>query len=228
MLKHYYLGYASLERTIARHRTHRHAQRWRREHNDLPPAVLLPQAKEPCAQPCAWGSRAGGADQHGEATFAHFDNLLGSGIDRECTLNLDGLIEPSDDLLGLVADFIEEEIWNALRCLPARKVPGSDGFTTDFLQACRPIVKQDFLAVFHQLDALRGRGFHRLNQALLTLLPKQPDAQTLGDYCPISLVHLVGKVAAKILSLRLTPRFDSLVSKNQNAFMPKDACTTLC
>jgi hypothetical protein len=80
-------------------------------------------------------------------------------------------------------------------------------------------VKQDFLAAFHQLYDLRGRGFHKLNQALLTLLPKKPDAHTLGDYRPISLIHLVAKVVAKVLSLPLAPKLDDLVSKSQNAFI---------
>jgi hypothetical protein len=51
------------------------------------------------------------------------------------------------------------------------------------------------------------------------LLPKQPDAQTLRDYRPISLIHLVAKVFAKVLSLRLAPKLDNLVSKSQNAFI---------
>jgi hypothetical protein len=34
-------------------------------------------------------------------------------------------------------------------------------------------VKHDVLAVFQQLNDLRGRGFYKLNQALLTLLPKR-------------------------------------------------------
>jgi hypothetical protein len=52
------------------------------------------------------------------------------------------------------------------------------------------------MAVFKQLFDMCGRGFYCLNQALLTLLPKRPDAQALGDYQPISLIHLVAKVFA--------------------------------
>jgi retron-type reverse transcriptase len=55
--------------------------------------------------------------------------------------------------------------------------------------------------------------------ALLTLLPKHSEAQKLGDFRPISLVHLIGKVVAKVLSLRLAPKLDDLVSKNQNGFI---------
>lgn len=140
-------------------------------------------------------------------------------IVRDCTINLDQLITPSADLAELDEPFSEDEIWAAIKRLPARKAPGPDRFTAEFLRACWPMLKQDVLAVFHRLDDLRGRGFHRINQALLTLLPKRPDAQTLGDYRPISLVHLIGKVVAKVLSLRLAPKLNSLVSKNQNAFI---------
>jgi hypothetical protein len=48
----------------------------------------------------------------------------------------------------------------------------------------------------------------------LTLLPKRPEAHELGDYRPISLIHLVTKVFAKVLSLRLAPKLDDLVSKS--------------
>ncbi|KAK1667498.1 hypothetical protein QYE76_055657 [Lolium multiflorum] len=80
-------------------------------------------------------------------------------------------------------------------------------------------IKQDVVDVFQQLFQLRGRGFHRLNQALMTLLPKRADAAALGDYRPISLIHLIAKLFAKTLSLRLAPHLDGLVSTNQNAFI---------
>uniref|UniRef100_A0A8R7R6Y0 Reverse transcriptase domain-containing protein n=1 Tax=Triticum urartu TaxID=4572 RepID=A0A8R7R6Y0_TRIUA len=52
------------------------------------------------------------------------------------------------------------------------------------------------------------------------LLPKRADARCLGDYRPISLIHLVAKIFAKVLSLRLAPKLNALVSANQNAFIP--------
>uniref|UniRef100_A0A453C8G0 Reverse transcriptase domain-containing protein n=1 Tax=Aegilops tauschii subsp. strangulata TaxID=200361 RepID=A0A453C8G0_AEGTS len=100
--------------------------------------------------------------------------------------------------------------------LPAHKVPGPDGFNAEFLRACWSIVRQDFMDVFQQL---KGRGFCKLNQALLTLLPKRVDALELRDFSPICLIHIVAKVFAKALSLRLAPKLDHLVSRNQNAFI---------
>lgn len=54
---------------------------------------------------------------------------------------------------------------------------------------------------------------------MISLLPKRADAQAVGDFRPISLIHLAAKVFAKTLSLRLAPKLDMLVSKNQNAFI---------
>ena len=67
---------------------------------------------------------------------------------------------------------------------------------------------------------MRGRGFSKLTQALLTLLPKRADACQLRDYRPICLIHLVAKIFAKVLLLRLAPRLGDMVSHNQNAFIP--------
>uniref|UniRef100_A0A453NBT5 Reverse transcriptase domain-containing protein n=1 Tax=Aegilops tauschii subsp. strangulata TaxID=200361 RepID=A0A453NBT5_AEGTS len=103
--------------------------------------------------------------------------------------------------------------------VPARKAPGLDGFTAEFLRACWTIIRQDLMDVFQQLFEMRGRGFGKLNQALMILLPKRPDAQQLRNYRPICLIHIVAKIFTKVLSLRLAPRLDSLVSRNQNAFI---------
>lgn len=66
---------------------------------------------------------------------------------------------------------------------------------------------------------MRGRGFCKLNQVLLTLLPKRADALELQDYRPICLIHIVANVFAKALSLRLAPKLDHLVSRNQITFI---------
>uniref|UniRef100_A0A453I7U0 Reverse transcriptase domain-containing protein n=1 Tax=Aegilops tauschii subsp. strangulata TaxID=200361 RepID=A0A453I7U0_AEGTS len=153
------------------------------------------------------------------AAYAHFDGLLGYAPPRECALELEALISPVN-LDDLEAPFDAEEICNAIKLLPARKAPGPDGFTAEFLRACWPAVRQDFIAVFQQLYELRGCGFSCLNQALLMLLPKRADARGLGDYRPISLIHLVAKIFAKVLSLRLAPKLNDLVSTSQNTFIP--------
>uniref|UniRef100_A0A453RUS7 Reverse transcriptase domain-containing protein n=1 Tax=Aegilops tauschii subsp. strangulata TaxID=200361 RepID=A0A453RUS7_AEGTS len=134
-----------------------------------------------------------------QAAFLYHDALLGTAADQEHSLDLSQLIEPTD-LADLDEPFSAEEIWEAVKRLPAHKAPGPDGFTVEFLHACWSIVRQDFLDVRQQLYDLRGRGFCKLNQALLTLLPKNAAAHGLRDYRPISLIHLVAKLFAKVLS----------------------------
>uniref|UniRef100_A0A453EL19 Reverse transcriptase domain-containing protein n=1 Tax=Aegilops tauschii subsp. strangulata TaxID=200361 RepID=A0A453EL19_AEGTS len=153
------------------------------------------------------------------ATFEHFDSRIGTDAPRDCTIDLSQFIQPSN-LEDLDAPFSEDEIWQAIKSLPSRKAPGPDGFTAEFLRSCWPIIKHDLRCVFVQVYALRGRGFSCLNQALITLLPKRADANGLGDYRPISLIHIVAKVLAKPLSLRLAPKLNNLVSNVQNAFIP--------
>jgi hypothetical protein len=59
-------------------------------------------------------------------------------------------------------------------------------------------IKQDIINVFQQLNEMRGRGFIKLNLALLTPMPKRADASYLSDYRLISLIHLVAKIFAKV------------------------------
>jgi hypothetical protein len=42
------------------------------------------------------------------------------------------------------------------------------------------------------------------------LLPKRADAASISDLRPISLIYLVAKLFAKLLSLWFAPRLDSL------------------
>jgi hypothetical protein len=53
----------------------------------------------------------------------------------------------------------------------------------------------------------------------VVLLPKKEGAEEISDYRPISLIHAVSKIIAKILALRLSPHMDVLVSHAQSAFI---------
>ncbi|XP_073362289.1 uncharacterized protein [Aegilops tauschii subsp. strangulata] len=166
-----------------------------------------------------------------EATMArvaydHFSSIIGSHTERPFTLNFQEFDQRSFDLSDLEQPFTEEEIWHAVKLLLSGKAPGPDGFTIEFLRASWSVVKDDICEAFAKLYALNGRGFQKLNKALLTLLPKKPDASSLADYRPISLIHLLAKLFAKVLSLRLAPRLSELVSSNQSAFIAAGASTT--
>ena len=55
----------------------------------------------------------------------------------------------------------------------------------------------------------------------MVLLPKKDGAEGISDYRPISLIHAIAKIIAKVLSLRLAPHMDALISNAQSAFIKK-------
>ncbi|KAM0890566.1 hypothetical protein ACQ4PT_026958 [Festuca glaucescens] len=103
--------------------------------------------------------------------------------------------------------------------MPGDRAPGPDGFTGAFYQRAWPIIKPDILAGLMKLCVGDGRGFARLNRALITLIPKKPEAMETKDFRPISLVHSFAKLFSKIIANRLRPRLGEIVSMNQSAFI---------
>uniref|UniRef100_A0A453SZ91 Reverse transcriptase domain-containing protein n=1 Tax=Aegilops tauschii subsp. strangulata TaxID=200361 RepID=A0A453SZ91_AEGTS len=158
-IKASYLSLASLERTIAQQRAriatlkdgdantsffHRQCT-YRRQKNRI---HSLTVDGAPISAPCDMAA----------AAYAHFDALPGRKTPRDCSLDLSELITPTN-LDDLDAPFDAEEIWNAVKRLPAQKAPGPDGYNAEFLRACWPIVRQDFVDVFQRLYEMRDRGF---------------------------------------------------------------------
>jgi hypothetical protein len=64
-----------------------------------------------------------------------------------------------------------------------------------------------------------GSGFGKLNQALITLITKKPDANLVGDYRPISLVHSFSKLFSKLLANRLKLRLGEVICVHQRKML---------
>jgi hypothetical protein len=103
--------------------------------------------------------------------------------------------------------------------MPLDKASGPDGFTGLFYGTAWSIIKHDIMAAFHALWSLDGRSLHLVNQAYMILLRIKPDATTVGDYRPISLIHSFAKLFTKVLASRLSPKLHNLVACNQSAFV---------
>jgi hypothetical protein len=103
--------------------------------------------------------------------------------------------------------------------MPKERARGPDRYIGSFYhKACRWI-KGDVMAAVHKLYVGDGRGFEKLNRALITLIPKKQDVVGVGDYRPISLIHSFAKLCSKLLAARLRPKMGDLVSMNQSAFI---------
>jgi hypothetical protein len=77
------------------------------------------------------------------------------------------------------------------------------------------------MRVIQCFDELYVQDFHWLNSANIALLPKKEGAEEITDFRPISLIHAIAKLIAKMLALRLAPFMNDLVSKAQSAFIKK-------
>jgi hypothetical protein len=103
--------------------------------------------------------------------------------------------------------------------MPADRAPGPDGFMGEFYRRAWPTIKHDIMACLLKLAVGDGRGFARLNRALITLIPKKTEAVEVRDYRPISLVHSFSKLFSKLIANRLRGRLGDVGSSNQSAFV---------
>jgi hypothetical protein len=146
-LKMRVLGLASLERMIARQRARVAAVRdgdvatqffrisaaSRRRHNHI-------------ARLRNGDSVVEAQEEKEELAMAFFLEVLGSASPRTHDLSLANLGLAPLALDGLDATFSEDEVWGAVKSMPANKSPGPDGYSWEFYHACWPVVKGDILA----------------------------------------------------------------------------------
>jgi hypothetical protein len=129
-----------------------------------------------------------------EVFLEAYTQLLGTIVLRDHGINLQELNIKMANVEELENLFSEEEIWNVIKELPPDRAPGPDGFIGAFYQRAWPVIKRDILAGILKLGVGDGRGFARLNRAIITLIPKKQGAMEIGDYRPISLVHSFSKL----------------------------------
>lgn len=117
-------------------------------------------------------------------------------------INPQELIQPQDDLSWLHQPFTQEEINEVVSSMPTQKSPSLDGFNTDFIKRCWPLIKEDFYALC--------QGFYEeniclqsINGSYITLVPKVDTPLTVSDFRPISFLNTCIKLITKILANRL-------------------------
>jgi hypothetical protein len=154
-----------------------------------------------------------------EGAFRYYDGILGKPVQPSKLLNFDSLGFAPHNLSGLDARFAEEEVRRTICDMPDQKAPGPDGYIGLFYKIAWPIIKDDVMCALDALWAMDGRSFHFLNEALMILLRKKPNAQGIKDFRPISLIHSFGKLISNILARRLAVHLDGLIKPNQNTFI---------
>jgi hypothetical protein len=158
-------------------------------------------------------------DEKAQLIHDHFSAILGNPPPRSLDFNW-AAIQPSVEALDdLGIPFSEDEILATIRALPADKAPGPDGFTVEFFRACWPILKHDLMRVIDAFSELSVDNLGIINSANIVLLPKNEGADTVTDFRPISLIHIVPKIIAKAMAIRLQPKMNDIISPCQSAFI---------
>jgi hypothetical protein len=154
-----------------------------------------------------------------DTIFNHMNNIIGTNVPCLERFDWDRLNLPKPDLSDLDAPFSEEEVRKAIFDSAADKAPGPDGFSITFFRTAWAVIKQDMLNAVNKFFDLNEPSFHCLNSALFVLLPKNDQPTHATHYRPISLIHSFAKLMSKIMSNRLQPRLDELISPCQSAFI---------
>jgi hypothetical protein len=118
----------------------------------------------------------------------------------------------------LEAPFSETEVKEVVFGSYAEGAPGPDGFSFLFYQVFWDIIKNDLMQLVNSFEK-NLLNLDRLNFAMITLLPKEPDARNLKKYRPISLLNCSFKIFGKLLNNRLIKVANRLIASNQIAFI---------
>jgi hypothetical protein len=112
-----------------------------------------------------------------EALAAHFSSVFGQPGQAGLSVDFEGFGYGQVDLSTLDAPFNVDEVWAAINDMPADRAPGPDGTAWE-------VIKDDIMAALNCVLHGDGRAFHLLNNALIVLIPKKPDAATPADKLP--------------------------------------------
>jgi hypothetical protein len=151
----------------------------------------------------------------------HFNAVMGRGNARTLDFNWEALHFEEPNLASLGDPFSEEEVHIAIKLMPSDKAPGPDGYTGAFFKRCWDIIKVDVVKAIERFGELHVHSIHWLNSTNIALLPKKDGAEEISDFRPISLIHAIAKIIAKMLALRLAPFMNELIFNAQSAFIKK-------
>nr|GEX25757.1 RNA-directed DNA polymerase, eukaryota [Tanacetum cinerariifolium] len=121
-----------------------------------------------------------------------------------------------DQQVELESDVSNEEIKRAVWDCRIDKSPGPDGFTFGFFRRFWNLIEND---VYDAVKYFFTYGVIPKGCNSSALIPKIPDANTVKDFRPISLIESLYKIVAKNLANRLVGVLGDIVNEVQSAFI---------
>lgn len=123
-----------------------------------------------------------------------------------------------DLIENLSLPFTDNEILDAFNSIDDEKTLGIDGFTTKFFKHNWELIGKQFLmAVQHFFSTKKLPQMFK--HTLITLIPKSKNANSISEFCPISLCITFYKVVAKCLANKLKDTLLFIISNSQLAFI---------
>jgi hypothetical protein len=110
------------------------------------------------------------------------------------------------------------EIKDILLHFKKERIPGPDGWTSEFFIHFFDLVGEDLLQMVED-SRIRGKIHGSLNSTFLVLIPKENNSLSFSDYRPISLCNLIYKVISKVISNRIKPFLARCISAEQLGFL---------
>ncbi|CAA7048221.1 unnamed protein product [Microthlaspi erraticum] len=112
-----------------------------------------------------------------------------------------------------------KEIRAAIFSIHPDKAPGPDGFSASFFYSNWGTIGEDITLEIQKFFT-SGNLPQGINATHICLIPKKTAPKSVADYRPIALCNVYYKIISKILTARLHPILDGLISENQSAFVP--------
>lgn len=173
----------------------------------------------------SFGSTVSNQEQINNAFWEFYTKLYTS----ECETNLnminsffEGLNLPQlgeADITELDSPLSIEEVQEAIRSMQSGKVPGPDGYATEFYKTFSSDLAPMLLAMYSEALS-KGQLPPTLRQASICLSPKKDkDLLLCESYRPISLLNGDYKVLAKCLAKRLEKVLQHIISPDQTGFV---------
>ncbi|XP_010446053.1 PREDICTED: uncharacterized protein LOC104728823 [Camelina sativa] len=126
----------------------------------------------------------------------------------------------STALLVLNAPITPSEVKNVVFELPINKATGLDGYCAVFFISHWGTVGQAVtdadLEFFSSSKLLK-----QWNATILSLIPKNPNAQKVADFRPIACCNTLYKIVSKLLANKIKKVVPDLISNNQSTFVPE-------
>jgi hypothetical protein len=112
--------------------------------------------------------------------FQAFKDRLGTSQQTSMVFNLSSLIQPISNLSELEMPFSHHEIEQIIKNLLTNKSSGPDGFNTDFVRKCWPVIASDFYELCDKFYE-GSICMHSINGSYVTLIPKHNTPASVGD-----------------------------------------------